>query len=687
MILLCTFFSVLIISILFADIIFFDKSFASGDTLNPYAASNILDQSKSLLNEWPQWQPWIFSGMPSLESFTYVNLLYTPSYILNEIGFSDISIQFLHLMFTSIGMYLLINKLISKRYISIIVSMLWIMNPFLITMIVFGHGSQMMTASFFPWILYSLILLNDNPTLKNMTMLALLLGFQFQRAHVQIVYYSCMILFTFFIYNYIKIKDRKFFLLFLSAIFFAFLISAHIYLPSLDYKDLSIRSGDIANLQYATNWSMHPKELITYFLPYYYGFGGSSYTGFMPFTDYPNYVGLPVILLALFSLKNLSNNRLYFLSVLIVSILLSFGKYFSIFYEFFYNYLPFFSSFRVPSMILIVSNFCLYILCAYGLKDLSFYIIENYKKISYQMIMIFFFLISFLDIQRIDFQIINPPKDSGQKSQMVSKEFFKSIFIEDETIIFLKDNLKSNRIYPAGSLFTDPKFKYHGIESVGGYHPAKFNHYAKLMSNTNNLLSIPVLQFLNVKYFISTTQINHPKLKYIKTTNFNSINGLKRIFIYELENFTEKAWFVRNVIPEDKNLYLFLNSDAFDPNRIAVVKDLSEKKFSNAQVKNINRQIHKIEIEVDIKNESFLVLSEINYPDRWKAYVDGKEQKIYQVNGVLRGLLLKEGDKSIIFEYDNSYFKLFFNISKFLISALILSLFIPNLMALFKSKN
>ena len=118
-----------------------------------------------------------------------------------------------------------------------------------------------------------------------------------------------------------------------------------------------------------------------------------------------------------------------------------------------------------------------------------------------------------------------------------------------------------------------------------------------------------------------------------------------------------------------------------------MVKDLSEKKFSNAQVKNINRQIHKIEIEVDIKNESFLVLSEINYPDRWKAYVDGKEQKIYQVNGVLRGLLLKEGDKSIIFEYDNSYFKLFFNISKFLISALILSLFIPNLMALFKSKN
>ena len=83
-----------------------------------------------------------------------------------------------------------------------------------------------------------------------------------------------------------------------------------------------------------------------------------------------------------------------------------------------------------------------------------------------------------------------------------SIESFESVFNEDETIIFLKENLGLNRIYPAGSLFTDPKFKYHGIESVGGYHPAKFGHYSELLKNTNNLLSIPVLQFLNVKYFI-----------------------------------------------------------------------------------------------------------------------------------------------------------------------------------------
>ena len=93
---------------------------------------------------------------------------------------------------------------------------------------------------------------------------------------------------------------------------------------------------------------MHPKELLTYLMPNFFGFGGSTYTGFMPFTDFPNYVGLPVLLFAFFSCVKLNSMRLFFWTVLVISILLSFGKYFEIFYQFFYNYLPFFSSFRVP---------------------------------------------------------------------------------------------------------------------------------------------------------------------------------------------------------------------------------------------------------------------------------------------------------------------------------------------------
>ena len=83
-----------------------NQTFASGDTFNPYAIHHILDQARQQLSEWPQWQPWIFSGMPSIEAFTYVNLLYLPSYLLDLIGVADLNIQFIHLIFSGVGMLL-----------------------------------------------------------------------------------------------------------------------------------------------------------------------------------------------------------------------------------------------------------------------------------------------------------------------------------------------------------------------------------------------------------------------------------------------------------------------------------------------------------------------------------------------------------------------------------------------------
>ena len=62
--------------------------------------------------------------------------------------------------------------------------------PFMITMAVYGHGSQLMTAAFIPWALWLSIRLWGKPSLTNAGFLALILGFQLQRAHAQIAYLS-----------------------------------------------------------------------------------------------------------------------------------------------------------------------------------------------------------------------------------------------------------------------------------------------------------------------------------------------------------------------------------------------------------------------------------------------------------------------------------------------------------------
>lgn len=680
------------IMLFFYPVIFYDNIFGSGDTLNPYSVNHILDVYKSKIGHWPLWQPWIFSGMPTMEAFTYINELYFPTRLMIGVGISDLNIQLIHLVFSGIGMYLLLEQFKIDRLISFSIGLLWILNPYLITMIVFGHGSQMMTAAYIPWVLYGVNRLKDSISIESLALLSLLIGFQLQRGHVQIAYYSCMLIGAYFLYSFIRKKHNKnkYLLYFIISCGLGFLLASHIYYPSLDYLDSSIRSGGNNHYQYATNWSMHPKELLTYLFPYYYGFGGSSYSGYMPFTDYPNYVGFFIVLSALFSFIKLNTQKIFFISILLLSIFLSFGKYFNILYDFFYSFFPYFSNFRVPSMILIISNFTLYILAAFGLKDIISRIlnIDRFRKLELKTIVSLFLLLSIIDIYRVDKNIISPSDDSAQKSQIISTEKFNSFFEEDEAIKFLKNDLDLYRVYAAGELFQDPKLKFHGIQSVGGYHPAKFRHYTDLLNETNNLLSIPVLRFLNVKYLLSPVELNHKDFELSMNTPYNSAFGEIDLNIYRLKNNLERAWFVKSIIKEDKNLYNYLTATAFDSEKIAIVKDLESQSFSQGEVISLDWNIHEISIDVNVFSESaFLVLSEINYPERWKATVDNKDVRIYQTNGVLRGLLLNEGTHSIVFKYDDNLFKSLLILSNIILLIMFFILIKPFLMRLLKEHS
>ena len=86
-----------------------------------------------------------------------------------------------------------------------------------------------------------------------------------------------------------------------GAIIIGVALSSVIYMSVLDYQHYSIRGGQGGGLDfgYASNWSFHPLEMITFIIPSFMGFGGQTYWGKMPFTDYPLYFGIIVFLLAL----------------------------------------------------------------------------------------------------------------------------------------------------------------------------------------------------------------------------------------------------------------------------------------------------------------------------------------------------------------------------------------------------
>ncbi|HEU4723983.1 MAG TPA: YfhO family protein, partial [Candidatus Eisenbacteria bacterium] len=138
-----------------------------------------------------------------------------------------------------------------------------------------------------------------------------------------------------------------------------------------DYAAHSVRSagaGGGAGFEYATSWSFHPREMLTFVIPSMFGFGGQTYWGAMPFTDYPNYMGIVPFALAVYAAVALRGTmRAFFITLASVSLLISFGKHFAPLYSLLYDHLPFFNKFRVPVMILVLVQFATAALAALGL--------------------------------------------------------------------------------------------------------------------------------------------------------------------------------------------------------------------------------------------------------------------------------------------------------------------------------
>ena len=93
-------------------------------------------------------------------------------------------------------------------------------------------------------------------------------------------------------------------------------------------------------------------------------------------------------------------------------------------------------------------------------------------------------------------------------------------------------------------MFGESRFAAFGLESVGGYHPAKLKDYNMFLSKTGNAAAIPILRMLNVKYLVNPQKINHPELKTVKAGEIKSSRGNIPVEILEVSNPLPRAWFV-----------------------------------------------------------------------------------------------------------------------------------------------
>lgn len=432
--------AILLLSLIvfFYPIVFNGKAFLDVDTVASHSFDTFLKDAK-LQGIFPLWNPYIFCGMPAYGSLTVGGerlfdftalILLKASEIFSLILFNPASgwVLFYYVVFMW-GVYLLTYSKVRNKLPALVAALAATFSMYIIIWMMSGHNTKIAVMAFFPYILFATEKLRERFSFSYALLLVLLFHFSFLPSHVQMIFYMYLAvgvyLVFFLVKGFLKKKNTndttpqeseqqqngevswkgvlRAGAVIVVASVIAFGMDADKYLSVWEYSSYSIRgsnpivhssqqadtktvSGGL-DYDYATAWSFAPSEMITWFVPSWYGFGVQKYKGPLtnnteyplntywgpqPFTHAPQYMGLIVVLLAIIGLwKNRKDSFVQYLGVMILfSMLIAFGKEFSLVYDLMYRYFPMFNKFRVPSMILVLVQIFVPILAAYGMVSL-----------------------------------------------------------------------------------------------------------------------------------------------------------------------------------------------------------------------------------------------------------------------------------------------------------------------------
>lgn len=401
--LLCIGFLYVLTLILFRGIVFNDMAFStSGDTANAVTYAKVGDEIMEKEGVDALWMPNFFSGMPTFGNVHYLphDVSYLQKGVVAVLKLFYLNSKWgwfpVYYLFCGIFTFLLLRVWSLSRVAALFGAIVFMMSPYGIGLAAEGHGSKLMALSYLPLVFLLTNLVFERRDILSFGLLSAAIGTLLLTNHMQIVYYIFMVLGFYLLYHIARdFRENKLLipkktLLFAGAIVIGLCISSYIYLSVYEYAQYSIRGGGTTGTKggltwdYATNWSFHPEEILTFLIPSFFGFSSNYvhnwqgqqiplplYWGTMPFNTSTVYFGIMPIVLAIVALVYKRNKKVLFFGLMTVLVLMiSFGKHFGLFYELLFNTLPFFDKFRAPAMILHFVAFTFAVMGAFGLHFL-----------------------------------------------------------------------------------------------------------------------------------------------------------------------------------------------------------------------------------------------------------------------------------------------------------------------------
>jgi hypothetical protein len=162
-------------------------------------------------------------------------------------------------------------------------------------------------------------------------------------------------------------------------------------------------------------------------------------------------------------------------------------------------------------------------------------------------------------------------------------------------------------------------------------------------------------------------------IKYVVTPNFlpyNKVFQKGQMKVYENPGFLPRAWLVSRLTAtrNSQEMFTIIKSSDFDirnhavavPPQDSTVADLgleqgdAGKALPAPEAKFARESANRFSVDTQPRSPSFLVVSETWYPG-WHARVNGREQRVWQVDGSLMGLPLQPETAHVEFWFRPDY--------------------------------
>ncbi len=336
---------------------------------------------ESRSGETPLWYPHIFGGMPFQASGTYHHLQYSFEALVNAI-LPDGLIGalhgrfFFHLLLGAVSMFFLARALSLSRPASFVAAAAFVFSTHVMAT---EHANRFICFMHVPLVFLAAYRVFDRGGVFDVVLLGGAFGSQLCSFHPQIAFYTAMLIGLYAACAVsCELRDRthagiilRKSGLFAGGIALALAVAAVLVLPMQEYAQYSVRGlsvgGSGVNVPFATSWSFPPIEVLTFIVPSFAGFGGPFYWGDMPFTDFPNYLGIVVVVLAVTGvLLRPSRMTVFLVLAAMLALLVSFGRHLPPVSYAMLHFVPFFAKFRAPVMILVIVQFAVALLAGYG---------------------------------------------------------------------------------------------------------------------------------------------------------------------------------------------------------------------------------------------------------------------------------------------------------------------------------